>query len=383
MTNKDIHQKIYNLARKWQEGTITNSEKEEFNTWYHSFDDTRLEEISDETPDELKERLFEAILTKEGIQSKTIIKRMIFWRVAVAAMLIIALSFAGYFIINHNPQQQFAKTKSTNDVAPGGNKAILILANGRKINLSDGPDNELVNQNGIKIYKKAGGQLVYDLTSSAKEPQNLHGYNTIQTPAGGQYQVNLSDGTRVWLNAESSIHFPIAFTGKERKVSITGEAYFEVAHNASKPFKVVSRDQEIKVLGTQFNVMAYNNEATVKTTLLKGSVAIKNAANSIVLKPGEQAETTLSAIRLVNDPDIDNAIAWKNGKIQFFDADIQSIMRMLSRWYNVEIEYQGIPASRFGGSVSRSKNLSEVLNILEATGYVHFKIQGRRVIVMT
>jgi len=382
MNDRKINQKIYNLAKKWQEGTITEAEKQEFNTWYYSFDDTRLEAVSKETPDELKDRLFQEILRKEGIKSSAFIKKTAFIR-AAAAILVVSLLFAGYFMLNDSKEAKTAKIETKNDVSPGGNKAILTLADGRKISLSEGASAELVNRAGIKIYKKSDGQLIYDLSSSGEEDINISGYNTIQTPAGGQYQVNLSDGTRVWLNSQSSIHFPIVFNGGERKVSITGEAYFEVAHNPDKPFIVESREQEIRVLGTHFNVMSYSNEASVKTTLVEGSVAVKNARGSIILKPGQQSETTSTTIKLNKNTDIDNAVAWKNGRIQFADADIQSIMRVLSRWYDIDVEYSGPPsASHFGGSVSRSKNLSEVLKVLEATGYVHFKIEGRRVTVM-
>lgn len=260
------------------------------------------------------------------------------------------------------------------DVAPGGNKAILTLADGSKISLDEAKNGNVAEQAGTRITKATEGRIIY-LPDASESAASVTGFNTIETPAGGQYQVQLPDGTGVWLNASSSLRYPVRFSGKTRTVEITGEAYFEVAHNADIPFIVSSAKQEVKVLGTHFNIMAYPDENMVKTTLLEGSVKVTAGKSELLLRPGQQSEANANEVRLNKDADTDIAVAWRYGKIQFMDSDIRSIMRMLSRWYNVEVEFTGGPiVNNFGGSVSRSKNLSEVLKVLEATGDVHFKI---------
>jgi ferric-dicitrate binding protein FerR (iron transport regulator) len=193
----------------------------------------------------------------------------------------------------------------------------------------------------------------------------------------------LSDGSKVWLNAASSLRFPASFAGKERKVELLGEAYFEVAKNAAMPFKVKVNGMEVEVLGTHFNINSYENESTVRTTLLEGSVKINNNNSSSLLKPGQQAQVNKAGeIKIINNVDVEEAIAWKEGKFQFDRADIHDIMRQLARWYDVDVEYKGSVSSHFGGTISRDVNLSQVLNMLHLTGEVKFQIEDRKVIVM-
>ena len=230
-------------------------------------------------------------------------------------------------------------------------------------------------------------------------------FNTIETPVGGQYQVQLPDGTKVWLNAQSSLRFPVHFSDTERRVEITGEAYFEVkplslptgrdvgGHKIPFIVDILSASGggpggQVEVLGTHFNINAYDNEPELKTTLLEGSVIVKSEAtaqNSVILKPGQQAVLSRghSPLTIDHSPDLDDVVAWKNNKVQFTDLDIHSVMRMLERWYNIEVVYTGHEIyPTFGGSVSRSKDIDVILKLLEATGDVHFKIEGRRVTVM-
>jgi transmembrane sensor len=211
-------------------------------------------------------------------------------------------------------------------------------------------------------------------------------YNTIETPKGGQYRIDLPDGTMVWLNAGSSLRYPNRFAGQERKVALTGEAYFEVAKNKQMPFRVVSGKQVVEVLGTHFNINAYTDEASVKTTLLEGSVNVllQETHQSELLNPGQQAVVKYNGSSIVVQPvKVEEAVAWKNGYFMFVDADLESIMRQLARWYDVEVAYEGnLGSLKFGGMVSRSKSIAQTLRILELTGNVRFKVAGRRVTVM-
>ena len=206
-------------------------------------------------------------------------------------------------------------------------------------------------------------------------------FNTITTPRGGQYQVVLPDGSMVLLNAGSSLTYPTLFTGAERKVELTGEAYFEVAHNPAMPFRVCSKGQVVEVLGTHFNINAYDDEPGIKTTLLQGKVKVTATVKkqTLILQPGEQAFLGISAFN-EHDVDVDQAVAWKNGLFMFDGDDIQQVMRSISRWYDVDVTYKGAaPADLFSGSVSKFSNVSEVLNTLQATGKVHFSIEGKNI----
>ena len=239
---------------------------------------------------------------------------------------------------------------------------------------------QVAKQGGAQIEKLTNGQLVY--TPLINKSDKVV-FNTLATPRGGQFKLSLPDGSEVWLNAVSSIRYPTAFIGNERKVEITGEAYFEIAHDAAKPFKVIVNGTEVKVLGTHFNINAYNDEATVKTTLLEGIVSLSNAASAVVtLKPGQQAQIGNSRdIKVINNVDIDQEVAWKNGYFSFYKADLQTVMRQIGRWYDLEILYEGkIPERQFGGKIDRNSNATEVLKILEESK-VHFRIEDGKIVV--
>lgn len=304
-------------------------------------------------------------------------------RYAAAAIIICMLSVSVYFLFKPQPARQISKTENikspANDVTPGGNKAILTLANGTSIILDSAANGTLTTQGNSKILK-LNGMLSYN-TLKNKSSEVL--YNTISTPRGGQYELMLSDGSKVWLNAASSLRFPASFVGKERKVELLGEAYFEVAKNAAMPFKVKVHGMEVEVLGTHFNINSYDNESMIRTTLLEGSVKINKNNSSSLLKPGQQAQMNKAGeIKIINNVDVEEAIAWKEGKFQFDKADIHDIMRQLARWYDVDVEYKGTVSSHFGGTISRDVNLSQVLNMLHLTGEVNFQIQDKKVVVM-
>lgn len=309
-------------------------------------------------------------------------KRRFLWPKAVAAAAILMiLSMGGYFYFQkYTAVNSNELSASLNDVNPGGNKATLTLADGSKISLTDADNGELAKQSGVRISKSKNGELVYSvIASDHKKPV----FNTISTPRGGVYQVNLPDGTRVWLNAASSIKFPTTFAQlKERKVELEGEAYFEVAKNKKLPFIVSSGAQQVKVLGTHFNINSYPDEGEVKTTLLEGSVEVF-AANKRMLKPGEQANVTKNGAGnvKVSTANIAQVMAWKNGFFHFEKDNLHSVMRQLSRWYDVEIVYEVERADdEFMGDIPRGIKLSEVLKMLAFEG-TQFKIDGRKLIV--
>jgi len=272
------------------------------------------------------------------------------------------------------------KSSLKNDVYPGTNKAILTLADGSTISLNDAGNGALAEQGNTKVLK-FDGKLTYK--PQENQSQKIL-FNTITTPRGGQYQVALPDGTQVWLNATSSIRFPTFFSGNERKVELTGEAYFEVAKNADMPFRVKVRNAEVMVLGTHFNIMAYDEEEVLKTTLLEGSVQFISSGSNTVLKPGQQSQLKPDGnVGVTGNVNLDEVIAWKNGMFNFAGADIRTVMRQLSRWYDVEIIYEEkLLAELFHADIPRNTNLSETLKALELTGKVHFRIEDKKIIVM-
>jgi ferric-dicitrate binding protein FerR (iron transport regulator) len=339
---------------------------------------------------ELYSKILLEIKARESAPKKVVFLRR--WFIAASVTFLLMASASLVFFLKYDGSNLLTKNKShsliKNDIAPGGNKALLTLANGSKIILDDAATGELAKQSGVKVTKAANGQLVYTIENSlpgSKSSAQL-AYNTIETPKGGQYQVNLPDGSKVWLNASSSLRYPTNFIGNIRNVELTGEAYFEVAKNANKPFRVVSNNQVVEVLGTHFNISSYADETSVKTTLLEGSVKVLSTRSnqSKLLKPGEQSDINYSknsfSVQVVNT---EEAIAWKNGYFLFVDEDLKNVMSKFARWYNVDVEYQGnVDNLRFGGMVSRSKGLTQALKIIEQTGNVKIKIEGRRVIIM-
>jgi transmembrane sensor len=306
------------------------------------------------------------------------------WLYAVAASVILVplISIIWYNSTVTNQPILMTKAKKYHQSLNPENKAVLTLADGSRISLDDSTERIITKQNGAVIRSLGRGQLSY-LPSGETGDKKL-AYNTATTLNGGQCQFVLADGTKVWLNAVSSLTFPVVFKGKERRVVLTGEAYFEVAKSKSMPFIVIAGGQEVKVLGTHFNVNAYTDESAVKTTLIEGSVHVGSlhANYAALLKPGQQSTFNRQGIS-VNTINVNDAIAWKNGDFRL-NEDIESIMKKISRWYNVDVVYQvkKDPNIKFGGSISKSKDLNAVLKMIEATGNVHFKVEGRKVYIM-
>jgi len=275
------------------------------------------------------------------------------------------------------------------EILPGGNHAVLTLANGTQVTLDSAQNGSLGVQANMRVIKIANGVLAYEKNHSVSRDA-LPLFNIISTPKGGQYQVVLPDGSKVWLNASSSLRFPTGFTGKQRNVELTGEAYFEIARDAEKPFKVKigpsgakGNVQEVEVLGTSFNVMAYSDESVIRTTLVDGAVKVRSGKAENILEPGQQAQSSLEeqGIRVIADADVAAAVAWKEGYFNFNKENIQTVMRQLSRWYDVDVSYVGKDDGRvFWGGMQRDLPLSAVFTILEKSG-VQFSIEGKKVIV--
>lgn len=320
------------------------------------------------------------------------------WRLTagIAAMLCVAISLFLYFELGmiNNKNEETTYTALQQPILPGGNKAMLTLADGRVISLDDVTEGDLVEQAGVRIVKTADGQLFYESIPASEGDEIV--YNAVSTPNGGEYQLILPDGTKVWLNAASTLRYPVRFTGDLRTVELTGEAYFEVKHTkisrTALPFVVKTVSQEVEVLGTHFNVKAYPEENITKTTLVEGSVRVSipssgnQPAAANILKPNQQSIIKSGNHHIsVAQTDPTNAIAWKNGNFAFHDNDITEVMNTISRWYNVEVEYEGGPPQNkiFGGTISKFESFEKLLETIALTGTVRFRIEGRRVIVMT
>lgn len=300
----------------------------------------------------------------------------------VAAIVVLAAGVAGYFYWSHKtkdtPKLAQNKQHTPAEVQPGSNKATLILEDGTAVPL-DSAGSQTIMQ-GNTIVQRNNGQLLYTGKSTAAKLS----YNVLSTPKGGQYQIVLPDGTKVWLNAASRLKYPVAFTGTERLVELEGEAYFETAKDAGKPFKVKAGDLEVQVLGTSFDVMAYKDEKQTHTTLISGAVKVASEKESKLLQPGQQAVLNANAGIGVNTVNTDEVIAWKNGYFSFKDADITAVMRQLERWYDVTVSYpSGIPKGTFSGEMGRGLTLTKALNILQQTD-VNFRIEkeGRHIVIL-
>lgn len=297
-------------------------------------------------------------------------------RYAVAASILLFISVGAYFFIRNAHKADNFAANTYKGIVPGTNKATLTLANGTTISLDDATKGQIAKQAGVKITKTADGQIVYQADATGQE-QAVQ--NTVTTPKGGQYKIILPDGTNVWLNAASSITYPTVFKGAEREVTLNGEGYFEVTKNKAMPFRVKSALQTIEVLGTHFNINAYADESLVKTTLLEGSVRVTSATNSILIVPGEQAVINRIDNGAISKQQVnlDKEVAWKNGVFSFADEDIREVMRQVSRWYDIDVVYEGdMPTEKFFGEISRSSNLADVFRILELNN-MKFVVEGK------
>jgi len=408
------------LAHRFLEGTATEEEKILLHQWFDAADKEAIELVflpKRETEEDVQKRIFAGLqvaIAEEAVERPAAepvepaaaampverspaapaprrIGRYTRW-IAAASILVVAGVTGLYFWKAHKTGTaaccEVPVAAVRKDLPPGGNKATLLLGDGSTVNLGAAQNGVIRQVAGARIDKQ-DGKLIYMVAATvgtdARKTADVAAapeMNTIQTPRGGQYQVVLPDGTRVWLNAASSLTYPTVFIGPDRRVQLNGEAYFEVARKKDQPFLVAAGNMQVNVLGTHFNLMAYDDENAIKTTLLEGAVKVTKGDASYMLQPGQQASLDRSSgafrILAVN---VDEVVAWKNGVFELGGETIEPVMREMARWYDVDVEYQGKTNEHFRGTIPRSANASEVFRMLELTGAVHFTIEGKKVIV--
>jgi ferric-dicitrate binding protein FerR (iron transport regulator) len=397
------------LFRKYFNGIASEAEKEAFMEWIsHDEHIDELRQLMDRMWDEFddKEKLFNTaqsndilkqVLQKDVafLQRRTRLSgqaRMKWWKAAAAVFIGIITVTGGYLWYHYRPSaiSPPIAEKAVQDVAPGGNKAILRLSSGETIALDSAQNGTLARQGNISVVKLKSGQIAYKAQQAGNRKSQATSYNTLTVPLGGQYNITLPDGSKVWMNAASTLKFPTTFSVHERKVELTGEAYFEIVKDNNRPFYVNvpfhqhnAHNITIQVLGTNFNINAYDDAPSIKTTLLDGAVKVVKGKESKLLKPGQQADINRDNHQMkIIKADLESVVAWKNGLFNFTDEGMAEIMQKISRWYNIEVVYQGkIPDGHYTGIISRDTNLSQVLKMLEFSG-VHFKVEGKKLIVM-
>lgn len=378
------------LIKKYNAGQCTPEEKLWLEQWYLSFEWSADEDLPDGLLSKLKEDAWQSLQQSKNNAASIPMythqpanrRRRNWWYYSAAAIIVVAGSVVFLQQQKNIPQkttETIVKAKPAGDVMPGISKASLVLADGSVIALDSAAVTQLKEADGTVIDKQYG-KIVYNKAEGANDKVF---YNTLNIPRGAEYQLVLPDGSKVWLNAASSLRFPTRFTGNERTVYLDGEGYFEIAKNTLQPFKVVTRNgMEVNVTGTHFNVMAYDDEAYIKTTLTEGKVKIKNGNAFTPLLPSQQASLQKNTQQIkVNEVDIDKEIAWKNGMIEFSDNDLPYIMRQLSRWYDVDVHFEGAaPQGSYNGSIPRKATLTEVMQILKLAG-VKYWLDNKRVVI--
>jgi ferric-dicitrate binding protein FerR (iron transport regulator) len=385
-----IIDRIKELVIKHLDAGLDAAEQQELNTWMSQskINKEAIQEFLDDKS--LQKGIGDLYKTKERIWQKleqtvderkiVSIKRKI-WQWAVAAAIITGITVSGYFIFPDNSKHDNANTQANtehlqNNIKPGSYKAKLVLADGTEIVLDSATLGKLAQQGNAAVVNQ-DGKLVYIPGAAGDEEV----YNTVMTARGETYSLVLADKSKVWLNAASSIKFPASFTGNERRVEITGEAYFEVAKDAEKRFIVSAKGITTEVFGTHFNINTYNNEFATRVTLLEGNIQV----NKNNVQPGQQAVVNDNGhLEITSNIDLEQVVAWKNGEFQFGDkTDIKTAMRQVERWYDIDVEYRGTFNSHIGGSISRTASLPKILKMLEKTGVVKFEIQDKRIIVIS
>ena len=391
----DMDQPAYRIAyliAAFIRNTITEKEHDELNDWVNESDDNMrlFEELTDERNLEANLAWMDKVQTEQSykaLQEKGAFEahRKKFqlspvWMVAASVILIVGVFIIYRFAGNSSTNKNNIAVSDTTQLKPGGNRATLTLSDGSVIDLTTANNGLIEIGKGSHVNKPAAGELVYDAGVSADETPSIH---TLSTPVGGQYQVTLPDGTKVWLNAATKLKYPSRFASSERKVEIDGEAYFEVTKNNKQPFRVALTDgSTVTVLGTHFNVMAYTNETEKEITLLEGKVAVAKNNSAENLVPGTQAIITTNAITKRTGIDTEEITAWKNGLFVFHDATIESIMKQVERWYDAKVVYKSEIKQQFNATISRNEPLLKLLRLLELNGYVHFKIENKTIYVL-
>ncbi|ATP55067.1 anti-sigma factor [Pedobacter ginsengisoli] len=380
-------ERLQYLFERFHTSNCTKQELEELNNWYEELGagsnqiDHWINLAGGE--EELSEELYRNFSKRKNIQKK---HQLFSWSWKISAASILILLGTGLLFYKLFPDHSEVPTELVQvPILPGKNKAMLTLADGTKIVLDDSKNGEISRKNGVLITKTDSGSLAYYTEKNQTVTPDKMAFNTLYVPRGGQYQITLQDGTKVWMNSESKLYFPVTSNGKDRRVRLTGEAYFEVAHNKRLPFKVQTGDQIVSVLGTHFNIKGYPEDSAIATTLLQGSVRISklSTGQAKMLVPGQQSNLSETGKDIeISYVKTDQAIAWKNGYFLFDNQDIKSVMKTISRWYNVDVTYgNSLGNDRFGGTFSRNANLSELLANLEELGGVRFQISNRNIIV--
>lgn len=387
-----LEEHILRLIARYVDQSLSTSEKEELDNWMNASEENRkmLEQIANE-----KELLSlgirykkfgsRSLHAKDEVHHRLSGARMRTFLRLAAACIVLVMGYIGWNLYSSYERSSLHQGYSgiagpAADIPPGHPQAELILSNGQHVKLDSTNNGMVLNQSGATTLN-ANGVLTYHVDN---EKGIDTAYNTIMIPRGGQYRVKLPDGTLVWLNAASALRYPIAFTGRSRIVELEGEAYFEVVHEDSRPFKVKVAGEEIEDIGTHFNVNAYGDEPYITTTLLEGKVKVtgSHSRNTAVLKPGEQARIDSSGtIKLARNVDLNDVVAWMHGQFSVNNMGVASLMKTLSRWYDVDIRYEGeVPQGKFGGLIDRDVYLSNVLSVLNANG-INARLEGRIIIV--
>lgn len=374
-------QAINELIQKVKENTATDAERQALMEWYRStvYRDAEFPEEEASVEAVMLARLEASIGTKKATGHRN-------WYIAAASVILLLGIGAAAILRKPLRPESRVTVQPTHEIRPGANVATLTLANGSTISLTNAATGDIAEQGGIRISKSADGQIVYTVapsTAAGGQPDTgvAFAYNKVEIPAGGQYQVVLPDGTRVWLNASSWLRFPVHFSSKERSVELSGEAYFDVKRDPGAPFRITSLRQEIEVLGTQFNVHAYPDETNIRTTLVDGAVRVSAEGKSVFLKPKEEAN--LGDGLHVSQADIEAAVAWKNGYFRCVDQPLGIIMKQVSRWYNVKVAYEDekLRDETFGVLSNKFSNISVLLKMMEKTGNAKFTVNGATVVV--
>ncbi|MFD2871917.1 FecR family protein [Mucilaginibacter ximonensis] len=361
------NEQLQALLRKQKNGTLTEVEQAILDTWYLKLSQTETTMV--DTPD--MERRLDAVWNNLQPRDRAKIVRMNIRRIAAAAILLI-IAGAMFFKLRHHPEP--VQALANHDFLPGTNKATLTLANGQKIVLSKN------NKGQIAVQGQTSIQMQNGTVTYAGDNDQIVATNTLTTQRKEEFPLVLADGTEVMLDATSSITYPVAFNGKERRVKITGQAYFKVVHNDKQPFVVEVKGQTIRDIGTEFNINAYDDEPVVKTTLVEGSISVDYNQNLKTLKPGQEADLANNSL-VVKAGDIEGATAWKHDNFHFTGNDVKTIMRQFSRWYDVDVTYEGeIPDHEFGGDISRNVPASKVFKHLAHYG-LQFKVEGKNIII--
>lgn len=387
-----VAERIAYLIAGFLRGSLTEAEHDELDAWVVASDENMrlFEELTDEANLEAamdwhrrldQGKALNRIKEEVGLRpaKKPLVRS--FWPLLIAAATILIAVISIYLFTIKNADKEdsrLARSNAPGTVRPGHDQAVLTLANGRTIILDSTGSGLLASEGGVQVAKGAGSELVYEGQGGSLQ------YHTVSIPRGGQYKLVLSDGTRVWLNAESSLRFPAGFAPDSREVELRGEGYFEVAKNKERPFRVKSwtpsgEEQLVEVLGTVFNIHAYPDPAGTRTTLVEGSVRVVKGGERVVLRPGEQArgEKNLEVVKV----DLRKEVAWKEGLFLFRDASIREIGDQITRWYDVEVEYRGDIPYHFNATIERSTPLSSLLEVLQATKRVHFTLAGKKLII--